>query len=126
MGVLGARPGDLVDCLLGGDPEACERVYTGYYLWPRVQRLLEEFELPPPSPPPVRLPRPQPDPVPSLLRELVPLLLAPYLGEPNPEPNLPPEVRLQTTIKFRDRLQGLVKELDEEIRELEEPATTKG
>lgn len=118
MGVLGARPGDITNCLFGGNRDACQRVYFGYSLWPRLQRLLEQLEmLPAPVPP-----WPGPDPSPWLLRELVPVLLAPYLGDPSPQPNLPVDVRREMIVKFRDGLQGLVRELDEEIRRLEQHA----
>jgi hypothetical protein len=60
MGVLGTtRPGDLTKCLWLNDRAACERVFFGFYLWPRLQKLLEELEL-------VReiqiIPIPRPDP----------------------------------------------------------------
>ena len=124
MGVLGAEPGDLVSCLFGGSSDACRRVYFGYYLWPHLQNMLEQLELirtPVPSPP-----RPQPDPSPWLLHELVPILLAPHFGDPSPQPSLPAEFRLETTIKFRDGLQAVVKVLDEEIKGLGKVAKVKG
>jgi hypothetical protein len=120
MGVLGARPGDITNCLFGGNRDACQRVYFGYYLWPRLQRLLEQLEmLPAPVPP-----WPEPDPS-QLLEELVPMLLAPYLGDPDPQPNIPVDVRREITVKFRESLQALVKELDEGIVRLEQHAQAK-
>ncbi len=125
MRVLGALPGDLGKCLYGGDRDACDRVYFGYWLWPRLQHMLEELELlrPPVPPGPLGV---ESGLTSSLLQELVPVLLAPYLGNPEPQPNLPLEARLQTTIKFRDGLRGFVKVLDEEIMELKKFAKTKG
>jgi len=114
MGVLGAYPGDLTSCLFGGDSGACRRVYFGYYLWPHLQRMLEQMELIHPHipfPPP-----PQPDPSPWLMQELVSVLMAQVMGDPSPQPNIPRELRLETTIKFRDGLQTLVRELDADIK----------
>ena len=116
MTVLGARPGDIGDCLIGGSSAACERVYFGYYLWPRLQRELEELELLPHSPLPVP-PGPGPDPT-WLLQELVPVLLASHFGNPNLKPALPVAFRLQVTTKFRDGLMRLVADLDKEIEQL--------
>ncbi len=123
MKTLGARPGDIRDCLLGGNTDACRRVYFGYYLWPRLQNLLEQLKLIH-SPIPPR-PWPEPDPSPWLLQELVPVLLAPYLGDPNPQPNLPIDSQLKTMIDFRNGLQDFVKELDNEIESLEKRAKNK-
>jgi hypothetical protein len=116
MGILGALPGDIAACIYGHDQDACERVYWGYYLWPRLQRLLEELELL--AHPPLPIP-PGPDPSVSLLQELASVLIAPHLVGPNPEPALPLELRLQVTIKFRDGLLRHVEQLNKEIGQLE-------
>lgn len=113
MRILGARLGDIVRCVYWHDEEACERVVTGYYLWPRLWDIFEELE---PIPLPVP-PIPGPDPPPELLQELTAVLLASHFGV---QPSLPSGARLQATIKFRDRLQQLVSELDEEIEELQQ------
>ena len=115
MGVIGARPGDIAACL-GGDDEACQRVYFGYYLFPRLQKLLEQLKLiQTPLPP---LPGPGPDPPPFLLQELAPVILRPVFGDPDPQPNVPPDVVLKATVTFRDGLVALTKELDKNIERL--------
>jgi len=121
MGVLGTLPGDLRDCLLGRSQEACERVYIGYYLWPRLQRSFEELLQIPPSP---LFPGPRPDLPPWTIQELTLLLLAPYFKEdPDPMPIFPPELRLQAMVKFRDGLQKFVEELDKEIEQIKQRST---
>lgn len=127
MRIIGAQPGDIADCLFGGNQEACQRVYFGYYLWPRLQRMLEELELlvvPLPGPP-------GPDPQPWLTQELVAVLLAGMLSDSgvvsdsNPLPAIPVESRLQVVIKFRDGLKRLVREFDMEIEQLQSLASSR-
>ena len=118
MGVLGAQPGDFARCFgLPPDEEACERIIIGYYLFPKLQHLLEQLELiQVPVPPRPWPPNHSPD---WLLHELVPLLLAPCFGGGTTQSALSAQLRLETTIKFRDAMKQFVKQLDEEIKELE-------
>jgi hypothetical protein len=116
MGVIGARPGDIAGCL-AGDDEACQRVYFGYYLFPRLQRLLEQLKLiQTPLPP---FPGPGPDPPPYLIHELAPVILRRVFGDPDPQPNVPPGVVLKTTARFREGLAALIQELDKDIERLQ-------
>jgi hypothetical protein len=82
-----ALQGDVPLCVFWGNGGACGRVYWTYYLWPRLWRviaeLLKKIELPQPIVPP----GPGPDPSPYLASDLIPLLLAPHLGDPNPQPS---------------------------------------
>ena len=124
MPILGAREGDIRNCLFGNDKDACRRVYFGYYLWPRLQKVLDKLEL-------IRTPIPQgpwpePDPKEWSVQELMPLLLARHFGDTDPKPNLPLELRLETTMKFRDGMKELTKELDQEIKELEQRIAATG
>lgn len=115
MRVICARQGDIADCFVTGNRDACERVIWGYYICPRLQKMLEALEQGPvPWPPP-----PGFDDSQGLLQELVPVLLAPLLAGPNPQPALPPELRLHAFIKFRDGLQKFTAELDMEIEQLQ-------
>jgi hypothetical protein len=75
MGVISARPGDFVRCLVLNDQAACRRIYIGYWLWPRLQKLLEDLEVLQPLPKPWPEPWPRPDPPPDRLEELIPVLL---------------------------------------------------
>jgi hypothetical protein len=110
VGVLRASPHDWRTCLIDHNQEACERIYVGYVLFPRLQHELErlklikeEFPFPP-----------GPDPGP-LIEAIAPRLL---FGEPNPQPSLSSKVRLETTTRFRDALQNVVEQLDQEIGQL--------
>jgi hypothetical protein len=129
MGIIGARPGDISKCLShlksspGSPPdaeakEACRRVIFGFFLFPRLQRELENLKLLEPEllhPP---KPWPEPDP-PPILNELAQLLLAPHFGEPNPQPSHNIKARLETTKAFQQGLQNVVAQLEEEIERLE-------
>lgn len=117
MGVLGARPGDITACLFAGNHDACQRVLIGYYLWPKLQEALERLEILEREVP-IRVPRPDPPPF-AAMNEFIAVSLAPMLGDPNPQPSIPPEIRLKATVTFRDGLRGVAATLDEEVKALE-------
>jgi hypothetical protein len=113
-----ALQGDFSRCLLFGDERACSRIYWTHYLGPRFLReiaeLLKKIELPPPIVPP----GPGPDPSPYLVSDLIPVLLAPHLGDPQPQPSVFANARFEMTVMLRDTLQGFVTELNDEIEGL--------
>ena len=53
------------------------------------------------------------------MNEFIAISLAPMLGDPSPQPNIPPEVRLKATVTFRDGLRSVATTLDEEVKALE-------
>ena len=53
------------------------------------------------------------------MNEFIAVSLAPMLGDPNPQPSIPPEIRLKATVTFRDGLRSVAATLDEEVRALE-------
>jgi hypothetical protein len=103
--------------------EATNKIIWEYHLWPWLIRWLKYHDLL--RTPVPHFPHPLPDPTPLSLEDLLPMMLAPFLGDPNPQPNIPPELRLQATTKFRDGIQGFVAELDKEVGALQKRVKVK-
>ena len=116
MPILGSYPGDVLKCLQSRRPgsPACRRVYFGYYLWPRLAKILEAIDLQP-SPPAPSESQARLESVPQLLEDLIALHLQPHFGDPSPQPSFPVEMRVKVTTELRDGLAKLVEELDHEI-----------
>ena len=114
-----ARHGDLSRCMgtLPPDHAACRRIYWTYYLWPRLQKELEHL-LTPKKKPPIPDPGPLMPGNPQLATELASALLAERLGEPNPQPSISAELRIEVTKSVREGIAGFAKQLDEEIEQL--------
>lgn len=118
-----ALPGDAGLCLqLGPGSAQCSRVYWTYYLWPRLEKTLQDSLR---IPPVVILPIPQPDPPPfsavldvsAHLRERG-LAQAVFAETSAASPRIALSVRLEAAGRLREALQASIKALDAEIDEL--------
>lgn len=106
-----------------GDRDACRRFHLLGYLLPRLEDVLKDLLKVPGV---IVVPIPQPDPPPFVdtgifkERNLLQALDSRFLGDPEPQPNLPSPIdQLEAAVTLKQSLTDTIAWLDGEIKRLE-------
>jgi hypothetical protein len=126
------QPGDITDCLSPPPPgpatkPSCARIIWTFKLWPQIEKLLKSRLK---SPPVIIVPiGPDPGPLtdrfaPSYSFLIQRDIFGAMMNDPSPQPSvggfkMPMEVVLKETIRLRDGMHAVAKDLDGEVKRLQ-------